>query len=58
MNLAKEQVEFIASSLKVEAKRLYLGKTEELKNALLSLAKLQIEYHEMVRNNYNKSLLR
>ncbi|RHY31032.1 hypothetical protein DYB32_003823 [Aphanomyces invadans] len=48
MNLAKEQVDFIATSLKVEAKRLYLGKTEELKQSLLALATTNSEYHARV----------
>ncbi|RLO11650.1 hypothetical protein DYB28_010723, partial [Aphanomyces astaci] len=49
MNLAKEQVDFIATSLKVEAKRLYLGKTEELKQSLMALATTNSEYHTTVR---------
>ncbi|CAK4111312.1 unnamed protein product [Aphanomyces euteiches] len=49
MNLAKEQVDFIASSLKVEAKRLYLGKTEELKQSLLALASTNNDYHAASR---------
>ncbi|KAF0702868.1 hypothetical protein AaE_015665, partial [Aphanomyces astaci] len=49
MNLAKEQVDFIATSLKVEAKRLYLGKTEELKQSLMALATTNSEYHTTAR---------
>ncbi|ETW05604.1 hypothetical protein H310_03342 [Aphanomyces invadans] len=53
MNLAKEQVDFIATSLKVEAKRLYLGKTEELKQSLLALATTNSEYHARAREAWN-----
>ncbi|KAI9919395.1 hypothetical protein PsorP6_017337 [Peronosclerospora sorghi] len=45
MNHAKEQVQFIANSLKVETKRMDSGKTANLKTALLSLATLDLEYH-------------
>jgi hypothetical protein len=48
MNAAKNQVDFIASSLKEEAKRLYVGKTEELKQSFLALAHIQQNYHAQV----------
>lgn len=48
MNHAKEQVQFIASSLKVESKRMDTGKTSDLKNALLALANLELDYHVQV----------
>lgn len=48
MNHAKEQVQFIASSLKVESKRMDTGKTADLKNALLALANLELDYHIQV----------
>ncbi|KAI9913558.1 hypothetical protein PsorP6_005301 [Peronosclerospora sorghi] len=49
MNQAKEQVQFIANSLKVETKRMDSGKTANLKTALLSLATLELEYHVQSR---------
>uniref|UniRef100_A0AAV1TL12 PX domain-containing protein n=1 Tax=Peronospora matthiolae TaxID=2874970 RepID=A0AAV1TL12_9STRA len=45
MNEAKEQVQFIANSLKVESKRMGTGRTANLKTALLSLANLEHDYH-------------
>lgn len=48
MNHAKEQVQFIAQSLKVETKRMDTGRTADLKTALLSLANLEAEYHVQV----------
>lgn len=48
MNQAKEQVQFIANSLKVETKRMDTGKTANLKTALLSLANLELDYHVQV----------
>jgi hypothetical protein len=50
MNQAKEQVQFIANSLKVETKRMDTGKTANLKTALLSLANLELDYHVQVRS--------
>lgn len=49
MNHAREQVHFIASSLKVESKRMDSGKAADMKNALLSLARIQLEYHTQAR---------
>ncbi|KUF95204.1 hypothetical protein AM588_10005198 [Phytophthora nicotianae] len=49
MNHAKEQVQFIANSLKVETKRMDTGKTANLKTALLSLANLELDYHVQSR---------
>lgn len=49
MNHAKEQVQFIASSLKFETKRMDTGKTADLKSALLSLANLELDYHVQVK---------
>jgi hypothetical protein len=51
MNHAREQVQFIASSLKVETKRMDTGKAADMKNALLSLANIELEYHSQVSNN-------
>ena len=48
MNEAKEQVQFIANSLKVESKRMGTGRTANLKTALLSLANLELDYHVQV----------
>ncbi|OQS01473.1 hypothetical protein ACHHYP_00764 [Achlya hypogyna] len=52
MNSAKEQVDFIASSLKVETQRLYLGKAAELKQSLLALASTHAEYHATARASW------
>ncbi|KDO34183.1 hypothetical protein SPRG_19029 [Saprolegnia parasitica CBS 223.65] len=52
MNTAKEQVDFIASSLKVETQRLYLGKAAELKQSLLALARTHIAYHAKARESW------
>ncbi|RLN86998.1 hypothetical protein BBJ28_00004843 [Nothophytophthora sp. Chile5] len=49
MNQAKEQVQFIANSLKVESKRMDSGKTANFKTALLSLANLELDYQVQVR---------
>ncbi|KAG6969565.1 hypothetical protein JG688_00005259 [Phytophthora aleatoria] len=49
MNHAKEQVQFIANSLKVETKRMDTGKTANFKTALLSLANLELDYHVQSR---------
>ncbi|KAG7393208.1 hypothetical protein PHYPSEUDO_011213 [Phytophthora pseudosyringae] len=49
MNHAKEQVQFIANSLKVETKRMDTGKAANLKTALLSLANLELDYHVQSR---------
>ncbi|CEG41241.1 sorting nexin 1 [Plasmopara halstedii] len=49
MNVAKEQVQFIATSLKVETKRMDTGKTAKLKTALLSMANLELDYHVQSR---------
>ncbi|KAI9923105.1 hypothetical protein PsorP6_000120 [Peronosclerospora sorghi] len=48
MSQAKEQVQFIANSLKVETKRMDSGKTANLKTALLSLDTLELEYHVQI----------
>jgi hypothetical protein len=45
MKSAREQVNFIASSLKVESKRMDSGKTEDFKSALLALANTELEYY-------------
>ncbi|EQC34662.1 hypothetical protein SDRG_07982 [Saprolegnia diclina VS20] len=52
MNTAKEQVDFIASSLKVETQRLDLGKAAELKQSLLALATTHIAYHAKARESW------
>ncbi|RMX65999.1 hypothetical protein DD238_002830 [Peronospora effusa] len=49
MNQAKEQVQFIANSLKVETKRMDTGKTANLKTALLALANSELDYHVQSR---------
>ena len=49
MNQAKEQVQFIANSLKVETKRMDTGKAANLKTALLALANSELDYHVQVR---------
>ncbi|TDH66809.1 hypothetical protein CCR75_000079 [Bremia lactucae] len=49
MNQAKEQVQFIANSLKVESRRMDTGKAAKFKTALLSLANLELEYHVQSR---------
>ncbi|RLN56120.1 hypothetical protein BBJ28_00002422 [Nothophytophthora sp. Chile5] len=49
MNQAKEQVQFIANSLKVESKRMDSGKTANFKTALLSLANLELDYQVQVQ---------
>lgn len=49
MNHAREQVEFIASSLKVETKKMDSDKASDFKNALLALANIQLEYHAQSR---------
>ncbi|TYZ57211.1 hypothetical protein PybrP1_011161 [[Pythium] brassicae (nom. inval.)] len=56
MNSAKEQVQFIASSLKVESKRMDTGKTSDLKNALLALANLELNYHVQSRSAWESVL--
>lgn len=48
MNHAKEQVQFIAQSLKVETRRMDTGRTADFKDALLALANLEQEYHVQV----------
>ena len=55
MNEAKEQVQFIANSLKVESKRMGTGRTANLKTALLSLANLEHDYHVQVGTIVNFS---
>ncbi|KAF0685842.1 Aste57867_22317 [Aphanomyces stellatus] len=52
MNVAREQVDFIATSLKMEAKRLTLGKTEDLKQSLLALATTNKAYHAASRQSW------
>ncbi|GLD95247.1 hypothetical protein PINS_up003891 [Pythium insidiosum] len=49
MNLAKEQVQFIASSLKVESRRMDTGRAADLKGSLLALASIELEYHVQSR---------
>lgn len=48
MNHAKEQVQFIAQSLKVETRRMDTGRTADFKDALMALANLEQEYHVQV----------
>ncbi|TMW62975.1 hypothetical protein Poli38472_005593 [Pythium oligandrum] len=49
MNHAREQVQFIASSLKVESKRMDTGRASDMKDALLALANIELEYHTQAR---------
>jgi hypothetical protein len=58
MNHAREQVHFIASSLKVESRRMDTGRATDLKNALLSLSEIELEYHTQVRDTSNAKLVR
>lgn len=48
MNHAKEQVQFIAQSLKVETRRMDTGRTADFKGALMSLANIELEYQVQV----------
>ncbi|DAZ98032.1 TPA: hypothetical protein N0F65_004522 [Lagenidium giganteum] len=56
MNHARDQVAFIASSLKLESRRMDTGKTAELRTALLSLANLQLEYQAQSRTAWESLL--
>lgn len=50
MERAKQQVDHIANSLKNETEEFSKNKVAEIRNALLSLTDLQIQYRKQVHN--------